>query len=159
MAALRAEMCFPLRTFRADSVRASEIFCSFFTAILAKLAFGANFHAVFTFAAFLAEVGAVGAVFTAVCAKVIRTVAAVIAIPAHTVGTVDANAAIGTEFIHTSGAFSAIFTHGLRAVRTNDAAVFADFRTVAALTAILAEQILCAFPADIAGSTEFVRTV
>ena len=140
-------------------MRASPIFCRFFTAVLAHLAIGADCDAVFTFAAFLTEVGAVRAVFTAVDTDVIGTVTAKVAVTAHDTGTVNANAAIGTEFIHTSRAFSAVFTHGLRAVRTNDAAVFADFRTVAALTAILAEQILCAFPADIAGSTEFVRTV
>ena len=152
-------MCFPLCTLRADSVRASKIFCSRFAAILAELTVGANGDAVFTFAAFLAKVGAVGTGFTAVCAKVIRTVAAIIAVPAHTVGIVNANAAIGTEFIHTSRAFAAVFTHGLCAVGAYNAAFFANFRAVAALTAILAEQILCAFPADIAGSTEFVRTV
>ena len=140
-------------------MRASKIFCRFFTAIFTKFAVGANVYAVFTFAALHTEPGAVGAVFTAVCAKIIRTVAAIIAVSAHTVGTVNANAAIGTEFIHTSRAFAAIFTHGLRAVCTNNAAFFADFRAVAALIAILAEEVVRTFPADIAGSTEFVRTV
>lgn len=157
--ALGTVMGFPFCALRADSVRASKRLCRLYTTILAKLAVGADCDTVFTFAAFLAEVGAVGTVFTAVCAKVIRTVAAIIAVPAHTVGTVNANAAVGTKFIHTSRAFAAVLADAFRAVRTNDAAVFADFRTVAALTAILAEQILCAFPADIAGSTEFVTAI
>ena len=152
-------MRFPLCTLRADSVRASPIFCRFFTAILAKRAVGADCDAVFTFAAFLAEVGAVGTGFTAVCAKVIRTVAAVIAIPAHTVGTINADAAVGTEQIRAVTAGAAVLADAFRAVCTDDTAVFTYLRAVAALTAILAEQILCAFPADIAGSTEFVRTV
>ena len=152
-------MCFPLCTLRADSVRASPIFCRFFTAVLAHLAIGADCDAVFTFAAFLTEVGAVRAVFTAVDTDVIGTVTAKVAVPAHTVGTVNAFSAVGAEFIDTSRAFSAILTHGLRAVCTDDTAVFTDLRAVAALPAIFAEQVLCAFPADIAGSTEFVRTV
>ena len=140
-------------------MRASKIFCRFFTAIFTKFAVGANVCAVFTFAALHTESGAVGAVFTAVCADVIRTVTAKAAVAAHTVGTVDADAAVGAEFVDTSRAFSAVFTHGLRAVRTDDTAVLADFRTVAAQTAVLAEEVVRAFPADIAGGTEFVRTV
>ena len=152
-------MCFPLCALRADSVLASQIFCRFLAAIFAKRAVGANCDTVFTFAAFHTESGAVGAVFTAVCAEVIRTVAAIIAIPAHTVGTVNADAAVRTEFVYTSRAFSAVVTYGLRAVRTNDAAVFADLRTFSALIAVLAEQILRTFAANIAGRTKFVRTV
>ena len=152
-------MCFPLCALRADSVRASKIFSCFFTAVLAHFAIGTDFHAVFTFAALHTEFGAVGAVFTAADTDVIRTVTAIVAVAAHTVGTVDANAAIGTEFIHTSRAFSAVFTHGLRAIGANNTAFFADFRAVAALIAILAEEVVRTFPADIAGSTEFVRTV
>jgi len=157
--AFRAVMCFPLCALRANSVRASKIFCLFFTAVLAHLAIGTDFHAVFTFAALHTESGAVGAVFTAVDTDVIRTVTAIAAVTAHDVGTVNANAAVGTEFIHTSGAFAAVLADAFRAVRTDDTAALTDLRAVAALPAILAEQILCAFPADIAGSTEFVRAV
>ena len=152
-------MCFPFCALRADSVRASKIFCRFFTTVLAHLAIGADCDAVFTFAAFLAEVGAVGAVFTAVGTDVICTVTAIAAVPAHDTGTVDANAAVRAEFIHTSRAFAAILADAFRTVCTDDTAVFTDLRAVAALPAIFAEQILCAFPADIAGSTEFVTAI
>ena len=149
-------MCFPFCTLRADSVCASQIFCRFFTAVLAHLAIGADCDAVFTFAAFLTEIGAVRAVFTAVDTDVISTVAAVIAVAAHTVGTVNAFSAVGAEFVDTSRAFAAVLADAFRAVCTDDTAVFTDLRAVAALPAIFAEQVLCAFPADIAGSTEFV---
>ena len=157
--AFRAVMCFPLCALRANSVRASKIFRHFFTAVLAHLAIGTDFHAVFTFAAIHTESGAVIAVFTTVDTDVIRTVTAIVAVTAHDVGTVNANAAVGTKFIHTSRAFAAVLADAFRAVCTDDTAVLTDLRAVAALPAILAEQILCAFPADIAGSTEFVCAV
>lgn len=157
--AFRAVMCFPLCALRANSVRASKIFCLFFTAVLAHLAIGTDFHAVFTFAALHTESGTVGAVFTTACTEVVSTVTAIVAVAAHNVGTVNADAAVGTEFIHTSGAFAAVIADAFRAVCTDDTAVLTDLRAVAALPAILAEQILCAFPADIAGNTEFVRAV
>lgn len=152
-------MRFPSIAFGANAVVASHILCRIRTAILAQLTIGTNGDTVFTFAAFLTEVGAVRAVFTAVCAKVIRTVAAVIAFAAHSVGTVDAYAAVGAEFVDASRTLAAVLTYGLRAIGADDTAFLTDFHAVAALPAILAEQILCAFPADIAGSTEFVRTV
>ena len=152
-------MCFPLCTLRADSVRASPIFCRFFTAVLAHLAIGTDCDAVFTFAAFLTEVGAVRAVFTAVDTDVIGTVTAIVAVAAHDTGTVDAFSAVRAEFVDTSRAFAAVLTDAFRAVCTDDTAVFTDLRAVAALPAIFAEQVLCAFPADIAGSTEFVTAI
>ena len=107
--ALRAVMCFPLRTLRADSVRASQSFCRFFAAVLAHLAAGADGDAVFAFSAFPAETGAVGAVFPAVCAEVVRAVAAVAAIPAHTVGAVDADAAALDAVFVTPAALEAVW--------------------------------------------------
>ena len=157
--AFRAVMCFPLCALRANSVRASKIFRHFFTAVLAHLAIGTDFHAVFTFAALHTESGTVGAVFTTACTEVVSTVTAIVAVAAHDVGTVNANAAVGTKFIHTSGAFAAVLADAFRAVCTDDTAVLTDLRAIAALPAILAEQIPCAFPADIAGSTEFVCAV
>ena len=152
-------MCFPLCTLRANSVRASTIFCRFFTAVLAHLAIGADCDAVFTFAAFLTEVGAVRAVFTAVDTDVIGTVTAKVAVTAHDTGTVDANAAVRAEFIHTSRAFAAVLADAFRAVCTDDTAVFTDLSAVAALPAIFAEQVLCTFPTYIAGRTEFVTAI
>lgn len=157
--AFRAVMCFPLCALRANSVRASKIFCRFFTAVLAHLAIGTDFHAVFTFAALHTESGAVGAVFTAVDTDVIRTVTAIVAVVAHDVGTVNADATVGTEFIHTSGAFAAVLADVFRAVCTDDTAVLTDIRAVAALSAILAVQISRTLAADVTGGAEFIRTV
>lgn len=152
-------MCFPLCALRANSVRASKIFRLFFTAVLAHLAIGTDFHAVFTFAALHTESDAVGAVFTTAYTEVVITVTAIVAVTAHDVGTVNANAAFGTKFIHTSGAFATALADVFRAVCTDDTAVLTDLRAIATPLAILAEQILCAFSADIAGSTEFVCAV
>lgn len=157
--AFRAVMCFPLCALRANSVRASKIFCRFFTAVLAHLAIGTDFHAVFTFAALHTESGAVGAVFTAVDTDVIRTVTAIVAVAAHDVGTVNADATVGTEFVHTSGAFAAVLADVFRAVCTDDTAVLTDIRAVAALSAILAVQISRTLAADVTGDAEFIRTV
>lgn len=152
-------MCFPLCTFRADSVRASPIFCRFFTAVLAHIAIGADRDAVFTFAAFLTEIGAVRAVFAAVFTEIICTVAAVIAFAAHSVGTVDAYAAVGAEFVDASRTLAAVLTYGLRAIGADDTAFLTDFHAVAALPAVLAVQIVRTLTADIAGGAEFVTTV
>jgi len=152
-------MAFPGVTFGADTVAATEFRRSFCTAILAQPAIGAYLHAVLAFFALRAELGTVGAVFTAVNADVIGTVAAVIAVAAHAVGTVNADAAVGTEFINTSGAFAALLAHALGTVGTDGAAVIAYFRAFAALITILAEDILRTFTANIAGHTEFVRAV
>ena len=136
-------MVFPRGTFGADTVVAAEILCTFCAAILTQLTIGADFHAAFAFSALRTESGAVGAVFTAVDTDV--------------VGTVDADAAVGTEFINTSGALTALLAHALSTVCTDGAAVLADLRTFAALIAVLAEEIIRTFPTSIAGHTEFIR--
>ena len=77
----------------------------------------------------------------------------------HHISTVETFAAVRAVFGRTVAAFQAVLAPIFRAVCTDDTAFLTDLRAVTALPAILAEQILCAFPADIAGSTEFVRTV
>ena len=150
-------MIFPFCAFRTDSVIAAEILCVFGTADLTQFAIGADFHAVFAFPAFLTVSGAVGAVFAAINADVIRTVAAIIAVAAHYFGTVHTDAAVGTEFVHTSGALPAIFTDVFGTVSTDDSAVLTNFRAVSALITLLAELLVCTFPTDIAGCAEFIR--
>lgn len=149
-------MVLPLCAFRADCVLASHILCRLCTAILAHLAIGTYLDAVFTSAALLAEASTVRAVFAAIGAEVIGTVAAVIAFLTHGIGTVDAYAAIRTKFVYTSGALAAILANVFCTIRANYSAILTDFRTLTAQIAILAEKIVRAFPADITGGTEFV---
>ena len=101
MTAFRAVMASPLVTFGTDTVSTAEILRTFRTAILAHTAIGTDLHAVFAFAALLAGIGAIGTVFAAVDADAVGTVTAVIAFATHYVGAVDANAAIGAEFVDT----------------------------------------------------------
>ena len=152
-------MVFPLCAFRTDFMIASHVRCCFRTAIHAHFAIRTDIHAIFTPTALITSVCTVRAVFPAVYADVIRTVTAIIAVTAHTVGTVDADAAIGTEFVHASGAFAAVGTDTLRTVRTDGTALLTDLRAVAALIAVLTEDIVRAIPADIAGCTEFIITI
>ena len=152
-------MFFPFCAFRTYCVIASELLCTFCTAVRAHLAIGTDFHAVFAFAALIAEVCTVRTVFAAIRADVVSTVAAIIAVLAHCIGTVDAYAAVRTEFVYTSRALAAIFTDVFRAVRANNAAILADFRAVAALVTVLTKQIVRTFAADIARRAEFIRAV
>lgn len=149
-------MASPLITFGADTVSTAEILRTFCTAVLTQLTIGADFHAVFAFSALRTESGAVGTVFSAVAADAVGTITAVMAVLTHRVGTVHADAAVGTEFVHASGAFTALFADVFRTVRTDDAAVLADLRAFAALITFLAEEIADTFPAQITGCTELV---
>jgi len=95
-------MAFPLFTFGADTVSTAEILRTFCTAILTQLTVEADFHAVFAFSALRTESGAVGAVFSAVAAEVVVAITAVMAVLTHRIGTVHADAAVGTECINTA---------------------------------------------------------
>lgn len=152
-------MAFPFCALDTDPVIASHVFCRFCTAIHARLTIGTYLNTVSAFAAGIAEICTVRAEFTAFCTKVICAVPAIIAVPAHAVGTVKTNAAIGAEFVRAAGAFSAFFADIFGTVGTNNAAVLANLRTVAALIAVLTEQLVGAFTADITGSAEFVAAV
>jgi hypothetical protein len=159
MSALVAVMLRPFPAFRTDSVGTAKIFGSLGTTVLAPFTVGTGVRAVLANTAVGANCRTVHTDFTAFAAQTRTTISAIAAFPAHFSRTVLADAAVGTECIETVVAFSAVLAPGFRAVHADQTAILADFRAVAALTAILAEQILCAFPTDIAGSTEFVRTV
>ena len=152
-------MGLPLRALRTNCVIASERLCTFGTAPLAHLAIGTDVDAILTLAALVTKAYTVRAVFAAIRADVVSTVAAIITVAAHRVGTVDAYAAVRTEFVYTSGALAALLADVFRAVRTNNAAILADFRTVAALVAVLTKQIVRTFAADAARRAEFIRAV
>ncbi len=107
----------------------------------------------------MADIRTIRTVFAAVNADVIGTVSAIIAVAAHYVGAVNTHTAIGTEFVHASGALAATFADIFGAVSANSAAVLAYLSATAALIAVLAEQTINAFTADIAGSAEFVKAV
>ena len=156
MTALRAVVALPFRAFDADSVSAAKVRCSFSAAVLAQLAVGTYHGTVFTFTAFIAEFCTVGAVFAAVIANIFRAVGAVITIDAHTVGTVNADSAVGTEFIYTAGAFSAVIAYAFGTIGTDGTALLTDLRTVSALIAILAEHTVGALYASIAGYAHLV---
>ena len=157
--ALAAVVAFPLCAFGTNFVFASHIRCSCCTAFLAQLAIVTDVNTVLTFAALGADGCAILAVFAAVDADTILAVTAIVTVTAHDIGTVDADAAIGTELIHTAGALAAAFAAVFRTIGANDATVLTDLRAVAALIAVLTENIVRAFTADIAGGTEFVHTV
>ena len=157
--AFRAEMRSPFCAFRTESVFTSQIRCSFRTAIPAVVTVRAHLSTILTFSARITAVRAIGAVFSAVCADIIRAVTAIIAVAAHGVGTVYANAAIGAEFIQTAGALAAIFTDAFRTVDTDSAAVITYLRAAAALTAIFTEYIARTVTADIAGRAEIITAI
>ena len=152
-------MVLPLRALRTYCVIASELLCTFGTAPLAHFAIGTDLDAILTLAALVTKAYTVRAVFAAVAANVIDAVAAIITVAAHRVGTVDAYAAVRTEFVYTSGALAALPADVFRAVSANNAAILADFRTVAALVAVLAKQIVRTFAADAARRAEFIRAI
>lgn len=156
MTAFFAVMRLPFRTFDTDTVVTAVIGGLFGTASLTQIAIGADFCAVFTFSALGTEACTVGAVFAAVTADCLGTVTAVMAVMAHRIGAVHADSAVGTVFVHASRAFSAVTAHTFRTVLADNAAFFADIGTVTALVAFFAEQIPCAFTAQVTGSAEFV---
>ena len=157
--ALAAVVVFPFCAFGANFMFASHIRCYLCTALLAQIAVGTDVHTVFTFDALLAGICAVRAILTAVDADVFHTVAAIITVTTHNIGTIDADAAIRTELVDAAGTLATILAYIFRTVDTNDTAVLTDPHTVAALIAVLTENIVRAFTADIAGGTEFVHTV
>lgn len=159
MAAFAAVMIFPFCAFGTNIMFASQICCRFCTAVLAQLAVGTDGNTVFTFHAFFTNVRTICAVFTAIDADVIHTVTAIITVTAHHIGTVDADAAVGAIFVNATRTLAAFFADIFHAVGANGTAVLTHLHTVAALIAVLAENIIRAFTTNIAGGAELVCAV
>jgi len=152
-------MLLPFFAFRTDSMTASIFFRTYRTTVIAQVAVGTDINAVFALPALCTKSGTVRAIFAAVTADRIGAVTAVMAVLTHDIGTIHADTAVGTKFVNTSGALSAVFAHAFSTVDTNIATVFADLCTATTLIAVLTEKVISAFTADIAGGTEFVRAV
>ena len=95
----------------------------------------------FTDPTFLTECRAVGTIFLTVITDR-RTVAAVMAVLTHCIGTVDTDAAVGTIFVHTISASAAVRTTAFRAVMADDTAVFAEIGTVTAQKTVFTKKFI-----------------
>ena len=152
-----AEMLCPFPACRTDSVTAAKIFRHFGTAVFAQFTVGAGVSAVFAYAAFDTDRRTVCAYLAAFAAKVGTAALTVSAVGAHRSCTVLTNAAVGAEQIKTFGTFSAVLASGIGTVHADQTAFVTDFCAVAALSAFLTPAVFSrTFPAEIAGSAEFI---
>lgn len=158
--ALCAVVFSPRITFHTDSMTAAKVLCFFGTACFTQLTVITSIGAALAGDTFFTQISAVCTNISAVCADRLRTVAAVMTVLTHCIGTIDADTAVRTEFIDTAGTFSAVRTNVFAAVLTDNTALLTDFGTISAQAAILAEAVrFSAFDADITGSTEFVAAI
>ena len=105
--------------------------------------------------AFLTECCAVGTIFLTVITNR-RTVAAVMAILTHRIGTVKTDTAVGTVFVHTVSTFAAVRTAAFRAVMADDTAVFAELGTVTAQKTVFTQKFIHTIDTKITGSAECI---
>lgn len=112
----------------------------------------------FTDPTFLTECRAVGTIFLTVITDR-RTVAAVMAVLTHCIGTVDTDAAVGTIFVHTISASAAVRTTAFRAVMADDTAVFAEIGTVTAQKTVFTQKFIHTMDTKITGSAECITAV
>jgi hypothetical protein len=84
------------------------------------------------------------------------TVAAVMAVLTHRIGTVKTDAAVGTVFVHTVGAFAAVRTTAFRAVMADDTAFFTEIGTVTAQKTVFTQKFIRTMDTTITGSAECI---
>ena len=109
----------------------------------------------FTDPTFLTECRAVGTGFAADITDH-STVAAVMAVLTHRIGTVKTDAAVGTVFVHTVSTFAAVRTAAFRAVMADDTAVFAEIGTVTAQKTVFTQKFIRTMDTTITGSAECI---
>ena len=110
-------------------------------------------HTEFADTAFLTECRAVGTGFAADITDH-STVAAVMAVLTHRIGTVKTDTAVGTVFVHTVSTFAAVRTAAFRAVAADDTAFFTEIGTVTAQKTDFTQKLIRTMDTTITGSAE-----
>ena len=119
---------------------------------------GSTIQAEFADPTFLTECRAVGTGFAADITEH-STVAAVMAVLTHRIGTVKTDTAVGTVFVHTVSTFSAVRTAAFRAVMADDTAVSAELGTVTAQKTVFTQKFIRTMDTTITGSAECITAV
>ena len=141
MIAFCAVVFFPRITFHADSMFTAKVLCFFSTARFAQLTVIAGIGAAFAEATFLTQISAVCTNISAVCTDRLHTVAAVMAVLTHCIGTIYTDSAVRTEFINATRAFTAVRTNIFAAILTDNAALITDFGAISTQVTVLAEPV------------------
>ena len=115
-------------------------------------------HTEFADPTFLTECRAVGTGFAADITDH-STVAAVMAVLTHRIGTVKTDTAVGTVFVHTISASAAVRTTAFRAVMADDTAVFAELGAVTAQKTVFTQKFIRTMDTTITGSAECITAV
>ena len=97
-------------------------------------------HTEFADPTFLTECRAVGTGFAADITDH-STVAAVMAVLTHCIGTIYTDSAVRTEFINATRAFTAVRTNIFAAILTDNAALITDFGAISTQLTVLAEPV------------------
>ena len=116
---------------------------------------GSTIQAEFTDSTFFTECRAVGTRCAADIADH-STVAAVMAVLTHRIGTVKTDTAVGTVFDHTISASAAVRTAAFRAVMADDTAFFTEIGTVTAQKTVFTQKFIRTMDTTIAGSAECI---
>ena len=112
-------------------------------------------HTEFADPTFLTECRAVGTGFAADITDH-STVAAVMAVLTHRIGTVKTDTAVGTVFVHTVSTFAAVRTAAFRAVAADDTAFFTEIGTVTAQKTVFTQKFIRTKDTTITGSAECI---